>query len=523
MKIRNYKPVYHLCIVGAGPSGCYLAKSLLNQSRKERFTIKIDLLDSLDRPFGLLRYGIAPDRNELKRSIYNIENSLFKKYPEKVKFYGNITLGYDIKIEELKRKYDVVVLAIGGSQSFHTLPVKYMSSHLLNTVIGGVFPSRDWVFYYNNHPLFKNILNSPKKEDSISHKTPINNMGIELKYTKKNQFFEHKSPISCYEDSTPYDAGNEEFKYGYTSDILKTQITNSSERNAVIIGNGNVSLDITRMLSFYSYNQLSKNKYLNSNFLNLIYTSSKDLNQKIEQPLFKNIYIIGRRGWVQNSFKYPLLKEFIDKSRKSKRNSENGTSVRVIMPREDFELSQDQFELDESEANSKVRFLKMKSIFQEMVDNHEEYMNNLHPGDKTINIHFRNLLTPINIKTEQVNIQEHHGSNESIPFIKGIEFARSNYSYTHSKNITLNEKERYYFPCQLLITSLGFQPKYNYIFGGIDQFSVENNSNACPVYKTGWMNTNSKGDLNYVIQNSHILSHEILDFLRKATPKNVCT
>ena len=158
MKIKPYKPIYKLCIVGAGPSGCYLAKSLLIQSKKENIYINIDLLDSLDKPFGLLRYGIAPDRHGLKKTIYSIENSLFKKYSDNVKFYGNVTLGHDIKIEELKVKYDVVILAVGGSQSFHTLPVKYMSKDLLNTIIGGVFSSRDWVFYYNNHPAFKNML-----------------------------------------------------------------------------------------------------------------------------------------------------------------------------------------------------------------------------------------------------------------------------------------------------------------------------------------------------------------------------
>lgn len=532
--MRHYKPMYKICIVGAGPSGCYLAKSLLKQSKKENFAINIDLLDSLDKPFGLLRYGIAPDRHDLKKSISSIDSSLFKKYSDRVKFYGNLTLGHDIKIEELKRKYDVVVLAVGGSQSFHTLPVKYMSNDLLNTVIGGVFSSRDWVFYYNNHPLFKDILNQSKNDYSNSNKETTNdssvNIDIELNYLKKknNQFFEHKSPISRSEISIPYNNGNEEFRYGYSSDLLRTYISNSSERNAIIIGNGNISLDITRMLSFYSYDQLSKNKYLNPDFLNLFNISSNNLKPGMNKPLFKNIFIVGRRGWIQNSFKYPLLKEFIDKSRKSKYNSTNGTNVRVMMPQEDFELSQDQnslFELDENNSYVKIRFLKMKQIFQEMVNNHQEYMkNSIFDDDNTVNVHFRNLLSPINIKTEQVSILDNNGNKKSIPFIKGIDFTRNTYCFQPFNNkILLNEKEKFYFPCQLLITSLGFKPKYNYIFGESNNDSAEANSDPCPVFKTGWMETNSKGDLNIVLQNSHILCREILNFLRKIPPKNAVT
>lgn len=534
MRVKPYKPIYKLCIVGSGPSGCYLAKSLLMQSKKEKIPINIDLLDSLDKPFGLLRYGIAPDRHDLKKSISNIENSLFKKYSDEIKFYGNITLGHDIKIEELKIKYDVVVLAVGGSQSFHTLPVKYMSNDLLNRIIGGVFSSRDWVFYYNGHPLFKNMLTLSKNDYfNSNNKKFINNekinMEMELNYLKKknDQFFEYKSPISSTETTIPYENVNQDFKHGYSSDLLRSYILNSSERNAVIIGNGNVSLDIIRLLSFYSYDQLSKNKYVNPDFLNLINTSDKNSNTNIYRPLFKNIFIVGRRGWIQNSFKYPLLKEFIEKSRKSKYNLTNGINVRVMMSQEDFELSQDQtslFELEKSSIDVRRRYFKMKNIFQEMVNNHHEYIdnNNIFHNDRTVNIHFKNLHVPINIKTEQVNISENNGKKKSIPFIKGIEFARNIYdSEPFSNRTKLNEKEKYYFPCQLLITSLGFKPKYDYIFGESKENLLENNSDPCPIFKTGWMETNSKGDLNTIIQKSHILSHEILNLLKKIRPKNV--
>lgn len=535
IKMRPYKPIYKLCIVGAGPSGCYLAKYLLARSKKENIAIKIDLLDSLDKPFGLLRYGIAPDRHDLKKSISSIDNSLFKKYSDDIKFYGNVTLGYDVKLEELKRKYDVVVLAVGGLQSFHTLPVKYMNNELQNKIIGGVFSSRDWVFYYNSHPMFKKMLYPTKNEhsNSINNKLIDNeriDMDIELNYLKKknNQFFEYKSPLSSTEISVPFKNENEDFKYGYGSDILRNYILNSSERNAVIIGNGNVSLDITRLLSFYTHEQLSKNKYLNPDYLNLIDTSSKYSNSDIYRPLFKNIFIIGRRGWIQNSFKYPLLKEFIDKSRKSKYNFTNGMNIRVMMSQEDFELSQDRtslFELERSGPEIKRRFLKMKSIFQEMVNNHQEYIannDNIFHNDKTINIHFKNLFSTVNIKTEEVNIPENNVKKKSIPFIKGIELARN---IRDSKPITdktkLNEKEKYYLPCQLLITSLGFKPKYDYIFNGNKDYSFENNCFPCPIFKTGWMETNSKGDLNIALQKSLTLGNEILSLLKKMPPKNV--
>ncbi|KAF7458446.1 NADP oxidoreductase [Cryptosporidium felis] len=524
MNVKSYKRIYRLCIVGAGPSGCYLARSLLMRSRKENIDIRIDLLDALDEPYGLLKYGIAPDKYDLKRLMKSMDYTLFKKFSGQLKFYGNVTLGYDIHIDELKKKYDILVLAVGGSQNFNTLKLKGMNEKLSNNVIGGVFPSRDWVLYYNGHPMFKDMLSKRKLNEIdsiINSNTGMRiNFDLEHNYLKNrhNQFFEYKSPINLGIE-LPY-RNDGYFNYGYTSEVLKNHILNSSERNAVVIGNGNVSLDIVRLLSFYSYDQLSNNKYLNPDYLNLMNTSENHKNKRLDQPLFKNIYIVGRRGWIQNSFKYPLLKEFIERHRKSV-NDSSGVNFKVMMSKDDFELSQDPdsiYEIEKSGNEIKKRYKKMKNIFQEMVKNHQEYLNeNAKLFHNTINVYFKNLYSPLNIKTEEVNIDYMNGDYKAIPFIRGIELKRNSGSKHFEEKLSERESENT-IPCQLLITSLGFKPKFDYLFGSNIE-STENDTSFCPVFMTGWMKTNSKGDLSVAYNNSAILSSHIIHYLRKVNPK----
>ncbi|KAL0107419.1 hypothetical protein PUN28_015757 [Cardiocondyla obscurior] len=77
-----------ICIVGTGPAGFYAAQKLL----KDLNTVKIDILEKLPIPFGLIRYGVAPDYSELK----NVINTFYKvAINPHVKFVGNVTVGLD--------------------------------------------------------------------------------------------------------------------------------------------------------------------------------------------------------------------------------------------------------------------------------------------------------------------------------------------------------------------------------------------------------------------------------------------
>lgn len=95
-----------IAIVGSGPSGCYLAQAL----RKEWTQAEITLFDRLPVPYGLVRYGVAPDHPGTKNVIRQFER-LFER--ENIGFAGNVEIGKDIQLDELRQAYDIVVLATG--------------------------------------------------------------------------------------------------------------------------------------------------------------------------------------------------------------------------------------------------------------------------------------------------------------------------------------------------------------------------------------------------------------------------
>lgn len=95
-----------IAIVGAGPSGCYLAQAL----RKQWAEARIDIFDRLPVPFGLVRYGVAPDHPGTKAVTRQFER-LFER--DAIGFHGNLALGRDLALDELREAYDVVALATG--------------------------------------------------------------------------------------------------------------------------------------------------------------------------------------------------------------------------------------------------------------------------------------------------------------------------------------------------------------------------------------------------------------------------
>ena len=97
-----------VAIVGAGPSGCFTAQALLRALPDAQ----IDILDRLPVPYGLVRYGVAPDHQGTKAVIRQFER-LFER--QGVGFFGNVTLGRDVTLAALQAAYDAVVLATGLS------------------------------------------------------------------------------------------------------------------------------------------------------------------------------------------------------------------------------------------------------------------------------------------------------------------------------------------------------------------------------------------------------------------------
>jgi adrenodoxin-NADP+ reductase len=109
---------------------------------------KIDILERLPTPFGLVRSGVAPDHPEVK----NVQNEFAALFEGKdaCRFWGNVTLGRDISLVELRRIYDAVVLAY-GCESEKKLGIPGEET------LQGVLSAREFVAWYNGHPDYGHI------------------------------------------------------------------------------------------------------------------------------------------------------------------------------------------------------------------------------------------------------------------------------------------------------------------------------------------------------------------------------
>ncbi|MSV62194.1 MAG: NAD(P)-binding protein, partial [Actinobacteria bacterium] len=102
-------PQYKVAIVGAGPAGYFAALALQNLQTEE-LQFSIDMIERLPTPWGLVRSGVAPDHPKIKTVA-----KVFEKVASEPNFrlFANVELGSDLTIEQLKEKYDAVVIATG--------------------------------------------------------------------------------------------------------------------------------------------------------------------------------------------------------------------------------------------------------------------------------------------------------------------------------------------------------------------------------------------------------------------------
>ncbi len=199
---------HRVAIVGAGPSGFYAADGLL----RARPDLRIDLIDRLPTPFGLVRAGVAPDHQGTKVIVRQFEKLLAQ--PD-VRFVGNVEIGRDLTWEELRADYDAVIVAIGM---------------VLDKKLG--VPGEDLPFVWGSWR-FVGWLN-----------------------------------------------GHPDFRQG--PDLAKV-------RKVAVIGNGNVALDVARVLA-KSADEMAKSDIV------------PEAEAAIAAAPLRDIYVIGRRGPEQAAF-----------------------------------------------------------------------------------------------------------------------------------------------------------------------------------------------------------------------------
>lgn len=135
--------MHHIAIIGSGPAGYYTAEAAQKHWGDD---VRIDIFDTLPVPYGLIRTGVAPDHQSIKGVSRRYEATALN---ENVRFVGNVTVGSDVSMDELRELYDAVVLATGAPND---RPLGIEGEDL-----GNIFGSAAFVGWYNGHPQFAGL------------------------------------------------------------------------------------------------------------------------------------------------------------------------------------------------------------------------------------------------------------------------------------------------------------------------------------------------------------------------------
>jgi ferredoxin--NADP+ reductase len=204
-----------VAIIGAGPAGAFAADRLL----RARGDVEIDLFERLPTPWGLLRAGVAPDHQEIKRLDETFDRQTLERG---CRFFGNVEVGVDVSHDELMRHYTATIYAT-GAQTDKSLGIP-------GEELAGSWPATEFVAWYNGHPDYR---------------------GLEF---------------------------------------------DLSSRRAVVIGNGNVAADVTRMLTL-SPRDLERTDVADHAL------------EALRKSRIEEVVVLGRRGPAQAAFTSSELRE----------------------------------------------------------------------------------------------------------------------------------------------------------------------------------------------------------------------
>ncbi|MGW9628391.1 FAD-dependent oxidoreductase [Microbacterium sp. NPDC055521] len=152
-----------VAIVGAGPAGIYAGNLLAQaaQAHESIGTVEIDLFESLPAPYGLIRYGVAPDHPRIKGIVTSLHEMLDAPQPgslslpspgsrslprgrRTIRFIGNVEVGRDIALDELRERYHAVILATGA--------LRDAALDIPGVDLPGSYGAADFVAWYDGHP-----------------------------------------------------------------------------------------------------------------------------------------------------------------------------------------------------------------------------------------------------------------------------------------------------------------------------------------------------------------------------------
>ncbi|MFF7181394.1 FAD-dependent oxidoreductase [Streptomyces sp. NPDC008121] len=130
-----------VAIVGAGPAGIYAADALLKSEAAAEPGVSIDIFERMPAPFGLIRYGVAPDHPRIKGIINALHQVLDKP---QVRLFGNIDYGTDVHLDDLRAFYDAVVFSTGAMAD--------RELRIPGVELDGTYGAADFASWYDGHP-----------------------------------------------------------------------------------------------------------------------------------------------------------------------------------------------------------------------------------------------------------------------------------------------------------------------------------------------------------------------------------
>jgi ferredoxin--NADP+ reductase len=126
-----------VAIIGAGPAGIYAGNILANQHPE----VEIDLFDQLPAPYGLIRYGVAPDHPRIKGIVNSLHEMLNSG---KIRFFGNVNFGTDLHLADIRKHYHAVIFATGA--------IKDAQLNIPGIELDGSYGAADFVSWFDGHP-----------------------------------------------------------------------------------------------------------------------------------------------------------------------------------------------------------------------------------------------------------------------------------------------------------------------------------------------------------------------------------
>ena len=359
-----------VAIIGAGPAGVYAADILTKAERD--FEVSIDLFDRYPAPYGLIRYGVAPDHPRIK----GIVNALHKVLDRgDIRFLGNVDYGQDLTLSDFRHFYDAVIFATGA--------IKDAALDIPGVELEGSYGAADFVSWYDGHP------DVPRE--------------------------------------WPLDA-----------------------KEIAVIGNGNVALDVARILSKHADDLLS--------------TEIPDnVYQGLKGSPVTDVHVFGRRGPAQVKFTPLELREL-----------SHSRDVDIVLYPEDFDFDEGSDEAIRTNNQTKTMVNTLTNWLVEEQDT---------GASRRLHLHF--LHTPLEIV---------EGTGDGAGHVAGIKFERNELDGTGNVRGTGEIVE---YPVQAVYRAIGYfgseLPEVGFdarrgVIPNEGGRVIDEGGNPVPgIYATGWI------------------------------------